>query len=69
MSSQVMYSGQDVFYIGANVPPGRLFRTGRLLGTLEYVDTNEILGSAPTDLKERKVQTKKYKFAPTVLNF
>ena len=37
ISSQDIYSGQDVYYFGINFPPGLLFRTGRLLGTLEYV--------------------------------
>ena len=34
MSSQDIYSGQDVYYFGINFPPGRLFRAGRLFGTL-----------------------------------
>ena len=35
ISSQDIYSGQDVYYFGINFPPGLLFRTRRLLGTLE----------------------------------
>ena len=36
MSYQDIYQGQDIYWIRKNFPPGRLFRTGLLLGTLEY---------------------------------
>ena len=38
-SPQDTFSRQDIYWFGVNFPPGRLFKTGRVLETIEYQAT------------------------------